>query len=917
MKTARHRIGLTALLMLVWLPLSCSKLYAPRPLPPPAPAPTPTAPAEPVAKPAAPVIPTSPTEVADRREVVPGLTLARLTNGLTILVEEDHASPVCTVRFYVKNTGSVFEDRYLGAGLSHVLEHLVSGGTTTNRTGAQFEELTDAMGGDTNAYTSSNLTAYHITAASRHAGQCIDLLSDMMQNCVFDRKEYRREMKVVQRELTMGKASRGNELWAMNARNLYGDHPAAMPTIGFRNVLARVSRDQIVAYYKDRYVPNNLTLVVAGDVDTEKVIERVRQAFLNTPRRNGEPIVLPPVQPISGPRQAYKEMDGKLTDLRLSFPTIPLLHEDLYALDVMDYILSGGDSARLNVAIKEQKQLVLSIGSYSWTPSFVAGSLTVWAELEPENLGMAVEAVLVEVEKLREELVDPGELAKAKKQMVAAQVLNRQEVEDRAEELAFDWIGTGNPQFSRQYVERIQQVTAEQIRDVARKYIDRSRLCTAAIVPRGKLPRAAGAAAVAKKPEIRKVVLPNGLTALLKHNPAVPLVAVEAYYNAGVLVETDANNGIGTLTGQMLMKGAAGRTAQQIADYFDSIGAAVSTAGGRNTGYLAAEVLKQDFEPALARMAELLLEPTFPEDELKKLKTLTTAAIKNREADLDNELHDLVLQNLPRTTPYRRQTMGTLKSVEAIQRDDLAAFHKTYCVPNNTVLAVYGDVPLDTAEAAVRRLFSDWKPNPQLKLPSYTKPFRVKQAPPIVKFTGKPSAGIQMAFPTTSFYDYQDNAALSVLLAVMAGYYMPGGWLHEELRGQGLVYTVHAYNTASRAPGMATFYAQCEPDKVEEVVRRIEANIAKAADGRITRAEFEKAKQRVIAYKELQDQTNSAQATRDALNVLFGTGLEHHERVMRLVREVRLTDVKRVARQYLRDHLVCITRPKPAAQTQP
>ena len=110
-----------------------------------------------------------------------GLTVATLSNGLTVMVQENHVAPVATVRCYVKNTGGAFEGRWLGMGLSHLCEHLVAGGSTTNRTEKEIEKIIDTFGGATNAYTSSDLTAYFIDCPAKHVMTCVDLIADQMR----------------------------------------------------------------------------------------------------------------------------------------------------------------------------------------------------------------------------------------------------------------------------------------------------------------------------------------------------------------------------------------------------------------------------------------------------------------------------------------------------------------------------------------------------------------------------------------------------------------------------------------------------------------------------------------------------------------------------------------------------------------
>ncbi|HYW80919.1 MAG TPA: insulinase family protein, partial [Thermoguttaceae bacterium] len=171
------------------------------------------------------------------RRLAGDVTLATLSNGLTVIVQENHVAPVATVRCYVNNTGSAYEGRNLGAGLSHVLEHVVSGGTTARRSEKEIEKIIDTFGGATNAYTSTDRTVYFIDCPARHTMAAIDLVADAMQHIAFEPTEFERELAVVQRELADGKVNRQRVLWKLLMRTLYTVHPVRHPVIGYLDVL--------------------------------------------------------------------------------------------------------------------------------------------------------------------------------------------------------------------------------------------------------------------------------------------------------------------------------------------------------------------------------------------------------------------------------------------------------------------------------------------------------------------------------------------------------------------------------------------------------------------------------------------------------------------------------------------------------
>ena len=202
------------------------------------------------------------------------------------------------------------------------------------------------------------------------------------------------------------------------------------------------------------------------------------------------------------------------------------------------------------------------------------------AASRPETWQKAGEEILREVYRLRDELVGPEELAKAKKQKAAELVFGRQTVKQAADGLGRNFLTTGDPLFDKTYVEGIQKVTAEQVRDVARRYFVPERLNRVIIAPPGGAPKPAGKAAKAAEGEIRQVRLANGLRVLLKRHSQLPLVNIQAFVLGGSLVDDEATAGRAALVGAMLDMGTADHTARQIADYFDSIGGHLSMSAG-------------------------------------------------------------------------------------------------------------------------------------------------------------------------------------------------------------------------------------------------------------------------------------------------------------------------------------------------
>ncbi len=471
------------------------------------------------------------------------VTLATLSNGLTVIVQENHMAAVATVRSFVKNTGSAYESKNLGAGLSHVLEHVVAGGSTSHRTEKEIEQLVDTFGGATNAATSTDMTTFFIDCPAKNAMAAIELIADAMQHVKFEPSEFARELTVVRRELADDEVDRRHVLWKLLSQTVYTTHPARHPIVGYLDVLNATTNQTIMDFYHERYVPNNQIFVVAGDVDTQRVLDQVAKQYAGTLRSRETYVPFEDEPEQLSPREAVTEMDGATYDLALAWPTVKLSHPDLYPLDVAAYILGEGESSRLVERLKYEKQVVLSVGAMSDTPHYVAGFFAATAVSRPKTWQRAEREILREVYRLRDELVSPTELAKAKKQKAAELIFSRQTAKQAAEGLGRNFLATGDPLYEQTYVEGIQKVTAEQVREVARRYFVPQRLNRVIIAPPGGAPKSTEKAAKATEGEIRSVRLPNGLRVLLKRQGQLPLVNIQAFVRAGSLADDAATAG--------------------------------------------------------------------------------------------------------------------------------------------------------------------------------------------------------------------------------------------------------------------------------------------------------------------------------------------------------------------------------------
>src|ERR1044071_63175 len=278
-----------------------------------------------------------------------------LPNGLTIIVQEDRSAPVASVQAWC-GTGSVDEHEHLGAGLSHILEHMLFKGTKTSPANAIAQKIQN-VGGYINAYTSFDRTVFWIDVPRDGVPVALDVLADAMMNSTLPAEEYGKEQEVIRREFAMGMDDPDRMAGLLLFATAYQVHPYRFPVIGEIEIYNQLTQEQVMQYYKTRYVPNNLTFIVVGDVDAEKVHQQLMDLFKPYPEKSLQPVFIPTEPPQLGRREVHQEFATELSHISLAWHIPAVTNPDVPALDLLSTILGEGRSSRLYRRVREEAGL--------------------------------------------------------------------------------------------------------------------------------------------------------------------------------------------------------------------------------------------------------------------------------------------------------------------------------------------------------------------------------------------------------------------------------------------------------------------------------------------------------------------------------------------------------------------------------
>jgi zinc protease len=400
-----------------------------------------------------------------------------LPNGVRVIIQEFRSSEVVAVQLWVRAGGR--DEAASELGLAHYLEHMLFKGTTTRGRGFVDRDV-EGVGGRMNAATSLDYTFYQAALPKSRAVPTIEMLSDISVNSVLDETELDLEKKVVLEEMRLSEDSPQRHLSRQLYNVVFSGHPYGRSILGTPEIIQALTRDTLLSFYRRYYVPESFALVVVGPVDPAETLRAAERSLGRLPRSGFQRLPTPAPASLT-PKKVDMPRPGALAYLGLGWLGPKLDHADTPAVDLLVSILGQSRSSRLPQSLRERLALVNSVGS-DYAALEAGGVITVTAQLEPSNLARAEAEVLKEVQRVREQGVTDAELRRAITLAEADHAFRSETAEGRArlfgraetvwrlsEELA--------------YIDRVRTVTAEQVRLMARRYLDPERYGRLAFVP--------------------------------------------------------------------------------------------------------------------------------------------------------------------------------------------------------------------------------------------------------------------------------------------------------------------------------------------------------------------------------------------------------------------------------------------------
>ena len=652
-----------------------------------------------------------------------------LPNGLQVILHVDRKLPIVHVNQWF-HVGSKNEKRGR-TGFAHLFEHMMFQGSK-NASGEYFVYAEKAGAnlaeGGVNGTTSNDRTNYFATVPSGNLENLLWVESDRLATLLdaTDDKKLDEQRNVVKNERRQGLENQPYGRWfSLLFENTFDNgHPYSWPVIGSMEDLSAASLDDVKEFFRQYYTPNNLSLVIAGDFDPAETKKLVAKYFGDLPP--GAPLDRPArnVATLNGERVVEVSDRVSLERVYIGWPAPEYFHKDDAALDIAARILADGLSSRLTKTLVYDKQLATQVSSFNITAE-IASLFVVQATARPgSSLKDIEQGVTAEIARLAKEGPTVAELERSKTKQEAEFISGLERIGGfggKADVLNQYNVYLGDPNKIEADLGRYRALTTAAVQQAIATWLDTpnrvvirfhpeksQRPADALTLDRSRMPPL-GADRPFVAPTVQTAKLPNGLELFVVERRDLPKVNVTLVTRAGAVGDPAGKAGVANLAVTAIDLGTKTRNALEVEQAFGDLGTTLTGGAGRESARLGLDVLSRNLSPALAILADVVQNPTYPESEITRERKRVLDAIAQADRS-GNALYGRIQPMLAfgPDHPYGRPVQGLKGSVEGITRADLVAFHQARVKPGSTAIVLAGDISLAQATELVTKHFGAW-----------------------------------------------------------------------------------------------------------------------------------------------------------------------------------------------------------------
>lgn len=832
----------------------------------------------------------------------------KLDNGQNVIIQEVKNNPIVTIDTWIR-TGSINEND-ANNGVSHFLEHLFFKGTSKHPTG-EFDKMLESKGAITNAATSKDFTHYYITIPSKFFDLALEMHADMLLNPLIPGKELEKERKVVLEEISKDENLPSTICYENLIKMLYSKHPYKRKVIGEREIIENISRDEILNYYNEFYSPANMVTIIVGDVNTADALEKIKTAFngKNTPA----PILkYPKESPLKEQAKKIKFEDVQSGYLLIGYRSTPINAKDSYALDVLATILGDGRSSVFYRKIKDEKQLAFSISAFN-SGFKDDGIFYISADFTPEKYQALENEIFKILKEIQRNGVTEEQLQLAKNIIERDTFYSRESVSNIANQIGYTVVTSGDTAYYDNYLKNIANVTAQEVKEVAIKYLQENKSAVSVVLPEktencerqisNVIPATATTKLITEINDTQKYLLPNYSTLLLTPNNANDIVGINITVKGGLLDE--GKRGVAKLTSATMQKGTKKYTAQELAQVLESHGINISSSVGRDAFTIDVLTTKNEYPLTLELLSEIVNKAKFDELEIEKSRNNMLQSIKQSEDKPLSIAIETFKSKIYGDSTYNNSIYTLKKALPTITQQDIFNYYDNLFNPENIVISINGSVDTDLTIEKFSQMFKLRNEQP-FAYKDYSIP-TVASCDTINKKVPKTNtAWIIIGWPTAGLQNLQEVATLQVINAIL-GTGMDSR-LFKNLRGEdGLAYQIGSGYSPNVLKGHFLTYIGTNPENKQTATDKMLGEINRIKTEFVSQTELQEAKDKILGQYILGQETNLEKATTLGWYEATGRGFDFKTEYEKLLNSVTESDIIDVANRIFNENYIKVT----------
>ena len=853
----------------------------------------------------------------------------KLANGLECFLEADPSSEVFALQILVQAGSAMEKDEE--RGICHFIEHMLFKGSQ-NFANGELGTAIEAAGGDINAYTTFDCTVYHCTVPAEHLDWTLRIFADSVFQPLFPDHETEREREVILEEIKRGLDNPGSLMTKRIFSHMYGGSSAARPVIGDMESVKSFSSADLKSFHERYYTPHNISVALVGNIGRIPVVHSLLEKYFSKDinkkyTRKIQKKVLPNAKfkkYAAKPQVVFLKGDYKQPRVDVVFPGTKLDSADTVGLDLAAYILGGSDTARLSRVLRDELQLVSSVGMSVYSPNF-PGITEASITCDEANIPAALEHLAAEFSKfITTDGPTNDEISRAKTTMAIERLYRDESVDGKARTLVGGLMTAKKEKFDEHYFAQLNKLTAASMLNSLNKHVDFSCPLIACTLPTEskidpknlakfylsglKKTKKKPKITVTKKttsltfpksqkihaPEIFSFKLKDGVDVVYKYVKGFPLFSLAGVTHGGLRFEDEKSAGIhNALT---FLTGSASKTSdyQTTSDFFESYGSDLFGFSGKDTFGFQLHCAKIVLDKVLPAAAQTLFAaPDFS----KVLWDSSRAEILDSLRSLEDRPGSMAMRRLQELVfgqhSYRFSPQGLAANVECWTTDNLLHLYHQRLEESTWKIGVIGSVTPGILQKKLEIFFRDW--NPRKNNTAITS--SLKKPDQIVNFIKKDREQSHLAFGRKGLHwGHPDRLKLDVLNAILGGF---GGRLFSELREkQSLAYTVSPILSHGFDAGLFGVYIGCSASKVEQSYKGILFELKRLQNDGISREELDRARNYISGHHKIGLQKLSSQSSWIALNELYGLGVAEISEYPGKIQKLNLKEINTFAAEF-------------------